>query len=59
MDWILRNRNLLITLLILLFLVALMLNGMSPATAVSILLSGVTLAALYFLVASGIPSSLA
>ena len=54
MESILRNRNLLITLLILLLLVALLLNGMSPAAAVSILLSGVTLAALYFLVASGI-----
>lgn len=54
MESIVRNRNLLITLLILLLLVAMLVNGMSPATAVSILLSGVTLAALYFLVASGI-----
>src|SRR5512142_1421566 len=54
MDFLTHNRNLILTLVILVLLVALLMNGMSAPTAVSILLSGVTLAALYFLVASGI-----
>jgi branched-chain amino acid transport system permease protein len=54
MDFLTHNRNLLLTLVIIVLLVALLMNGMSAPTAVSILLSGVTLAALYFLVASGI-----
>src|SRR5512143_4380928 len=54
MDFITHNRNLFLTLVIIVVIVALLMNGMSTPTAVSILLSGVTLAALYFLVASGI-----
>lgn len=54
MDWINHNRNLLITLAIIVLVLAMLMNGMSVPTAVSVLLSGVTLAALYFLVASGI-----
>ncbi len=54
MTWIIQNRNLLITLVIVALVIALVFNGMSLATAVSILLSGITLGALYFLVASGI-----
>lgn len=54
MDFITHNRNLILTLVIIGVVVALLMNGMSTPTAVSILLSGVTLAALYFLVASGI-----
>src|SRR5512135_3587973 len=54
MDWISHNRNLVITLVIILLVIAALMNGMSAATAMSVLLSGVTLAALYFLVASGI-----
>lgn len=54
MDFLTHNRNLILTLVIIVLLVALLMNGMSAPTAVSILLSGVTLAALYFLVASGI-----
>ncbi len=54
MTWITQNRNLLITLVIVLFVIAVMFNGMSVGTATSIILSGVTLGALYFLVASGI-----
>src|SRR5512135_1012273 len=54
MDWISHNRNLVITLVIIVLVVAMLMNGMSLPTAVSVLLSGVTLAALYFLVASGI-----
>lgn len=54
MAWINQNRNSLITALILLIALALMFNGMSGQTASSIILSGVTLAALYFLIASGV-----
>ena len=54
MTWIQTNRNSLITALIILILLALALNGMSAPTAATIILSGVTLAALYFLVASGV-----
>lgn len=54
MDWINHNRNMIITLAIIVLVVAVLMNGMSLPTAVSVLLSGVTLAALYFLVASGI-----
>ena len=54
MTWITQNRNALITAVIIVVILALMFNGMSPQTASSIILSGVTLAALYFLVASGV-----
>src|SRR5512143_2059468 len=54
MDFLTHNRNLILTLVIIVLLVALLMNGMSAPTAMSILLSGLTLAALYFLVASGI-----
>ena len=54
MDWINRNRNMIITIVIVLLVGAIMLNGTSLPSAMSILLSGVTLAALYFLIASGI-----
>lgn len=54
MTWINQNRNSLITALIILIVLAVALNGMSAPTASTIILSGVTLAALYFLVASGI-----
>ena len=54
MELIIRNRSSLISILVILVVIALLLNGMSAPTAMSILLSGVTLAALYFLVASGV-----
>jgi branched-chain amino acid transport system permease protein len=54
MEFLNRNRPALIGVLVILLIGAIMLNGMSAPTAVSILLSGITLAALYFLVASGI-----
>ncbi|MBI5300551.1 MAG: branched-chain amino acid ABC transporter permease [Chloroflexi bacterium] len=54
MTLITQNRNTLITALIVVLVLALMFNGMSGPTASSIILSGVTLAALYFLVASGV-----
>ncbi len=54
MEFLNRNRPALIGLLVILLIGAIMLNGMSAPSAVSILLSGITLAALYFLVASGI-----
>lgn len=49
-----KHRNLIISIAIALAFVLFALNGMTPATAVSILLSGLTLGALYFLVASGL-----
>jgi branched-chain amino acid transport system permease protein len=54
MNFITRNRNALISAVIVVIVLALMFNGKSPQTTSSILLSGVTLAALYFLVASGV-----
>jgi branched-chain amino acid transport system permease protein len=48
------NRTLLLTILLALLVTYFALNGMSAATAVSIVLSGLTLGALYFLVASGL-----
>ncbi len=48
------NRALLITLAIVLVGVIAIVQGLEPKVSVSILLSGVTLAALYFLVASGL-----
>lgn len=54
MTLIKQNRNALITVLIILVILVLAFNGMSGQTASSIILSGVTLAALYFLVASGV-----
>jgi branched-chain amino acid transport system permease protein len=49
-----RNRVLLITLLIALVAIGVVTRGMEPKVWMSILLSGVTLAALYFLIASGL-----
>jgi branched-chain amino acid transport system permease protein len=49
-----RNRALLITLLIALVAIGAVTRGMEPKVWMSILLSGVTLAALYFLIASGL-----
>jgi branched-chain amino acid transport system permease protein len=49
-----QNRSLIATILIVLVVLALATNGMSAPTAVSILLSGITLGALYFLVAGGL-----
>jgi branched-chain amino acid transport system permease protein len=49
-----RNRALLITLVIALVIIATLAQGLEPKVWVSILLSGVTLAALYFLIASGL-----
>lgn len=54
MNWVTRNRTSILTVLVVLFLVALVLRGMSVPTAMSVLLSGLTLGALYFLVASGL-----
>ncbi len=54
MAWINQNRNSIITALIVLVVLTLAFNGMSVPTATSVILSGVTLAALYFLVASGV-----
>ncbi|MBI5651650.1 MAG: branched-chain amino acid ABC transporter permease [Chloroflexi bacterium] len=54
MAWINQNRNALISAVIVVIVLALMFNGMSPQTASSVILSGITLAALYFLVASGV-----
>lgn len=54
MTLIKQNRNALVATLIILVILALAFNGMSGQTASSIILSGVTLAALYFLVASGV-----
>jgi branched-chain amino acid transport system permease protein len=54
MAFITHNRKTLIAVLAATVVLALMFNGMSGATASSIILSGVTLAALYFLVASGV-----
>ncbi len=48
------NRNLILTLLVLVLLLALALGGLGASTAASVLLSGITLGALYFLVASGV-----
>jgi len=49
-----RNRALLITLLIALVAIGAVTRDMEPKVWMSILLSGVTLAALYFLIASGL-----
>lgn len=49
-----RNRTLISTGLVVLIFIAMTVSGMSASTAVSILLSGITLGALYFLVASGL-----
>jgi branched-chain amino acid transport system permease protein len=49
-----RNRALLITVAIALGLVFVVTRGMEPKVWMSVLLSGVTLAALYFLIASGL-----
>ncbi len=54
MAWITKNRHTLIPTLIIVVVLALAFNGISAQTASSIILSGVTLAALYFLVASGV-----
>jgi branched-chain amino acid transport system permease protein len=54
MTLITKNRTSLITAFIVIVVLALAFNGMSPQTASGIILSGVTLAALYFLVASGV-----
>ncbi len=54
MTWLNKNRNPLITALIILIALVLAFSGKSPQTTSSIILSGVTLAALYFLVASGV-----
>jgi len=54
MTWITRNRTSLITALIILAVLVLAFSGKSPQTTSSIILSGVTLAALYFLIASGV-----
>jgi branched-chain amino acid transport system permease protein len=49
-----QNRTFFITLFIVLAVIAVFTRGMEPKVWMSILLSGVTLAALYFLVASGL-----
>lgn len=49
-----QNRTTLVTTFIILIALALAFNGMSAQTASSIILSGVTLGALYFLIASGV-----
>ena len=49
-----QNRTTLITVLIVVIVLLLAFNGMSAQTASSVILSGVTLAALYFLIASGV-----
>jgi branched-chain amino acid transport system permease protein len=54
MNLLIRNRNSIATILISALLLALTANGMSAPTTVSVLLSGITLGALYFLVASGL-----
>jgi branched-chain amino acid transport system permease protein len=54
METLRRYRTGIITVLIVVLFIAMTSGGMSAATAVSILLSGVTLGALYFLVASGL-----
>ncbi len=48
------NRSSIISILVILVVILLLLNGMSAPSAASVVLSGVTLAALYFLVASGV-----
>lgn len=53
-DFIKGNRALFFTLLITLVLLAMVVQGLEPKVWISILLSGVTLAALYFLIASGL-----
>ncbi len=54
MEFFTRNRPAILGALLTLLFLAVIMNGMSAPAAVSILLSGITLAALYFLVASGI-----
>ena len=54
MELVIRNRTSIISILVILIVAALLFNAMSAPTAASIVLSGVTLAALYFLVASGV-----
>lgn len=54
MAFINQNRSSIVTALSMLIGVALLFAGMSAPTAASILFSGITLAALYFLVASGV-----
>lgn len=54
MNFLHRYRTSILASLLILFLLALLANGMSAPTAMSILLSGLTLGALYFLVASGL-----
>jgi branched-chain amino acid transport system permease protein len=49
-----RNRGMLVTLIIIFALVALMAGRYEPKVAASVLLSGLTLGALYFLVTSGL-----
>ena len=49
-----KNRALIITLVVALVGILIVTRGMEPKVGVSILLSGVTLAALYFLIASGL-----
>lgn len=49
-----RNRNTILVILFFILLFGLALQGTSPATLVAILLSGLTLGALYFLVAGGL-----
>ncbi len=54
MAFLSKNRTPLVTTLAILVLIALAFNGMSIPTITRVLLSGITLAALYFLVASGV-----
>jgi len=54
MTWLRQNRTLLITVFVILAVLALAFNGKSPQATSAIILSGVTLAALYFLIASGV-----
>lgn len=49
-----RNQAFLVTLLVTILVIAVLTRGMEPRVWVSVLLSGVTLAAIYFLIASGL-----
>ncbi len=54
LNFLRRNRPLLVTLLIVLLVLVWMINRYPPRVSASILLSGLTLGALYFLVAAGL-----
>ncbi len=54
MNYLTRNRTFILSLVLILAVVILLLQGMSVPKAAGILLSGITLAALYFLIASGV-----